>query len=144
VTEWRDTEGNFLLDGGSHERSEKWQQRGISTVPAAGAERPLSVQSEDLRRDAYVDGPRLARPAARNDVLVDCSHMSGLCVRHGWPLAQMGCADRVSNTAVMSKKHHRVPRVIPILGPTDRHLAAVLASARAMMRCAAQTACGWR
>src|SRR6516225_12079380 len=91
----------------------------MKSGPAANAERPPSVRSGDVDRDAYVDGPRLARPAARNDVLVDCGHMSGLCVRHGWPLAQMGCADWVPNTAVMSKKHHCVPRVIPILG-TDR------------------------
>src|SRR6516165_10793330 len=90
------------------------------------------------------DGQQESRLAPIGHHLVDCGHMSGLCVRHGWPLAQMGCADRVPNTAVMSKKHHCVPRVVPILGPTDRHLAAVLASARAVMRCAAQTACGWR
>src|SRR5690348_2406191 len=49
--------------------------------------------------------------------------------RHGWPLAQMGYADRVPNRDVMSV-HRWIPRVVPILGPTDRHLAAVLASAR--------------
>src|SRR6266446_4087547 len=42
----------------------------------------------------------------------------------------MGYADRVPNRAVMSE-HQRIPRVVPILGSTDRHLAvAVLASAR--------------
>src|SRR5258708_2018250 len=42
----------------------------------------------------------------------------------------MGNADRVPNRAVMSE-HQRIPRVVPILGSTDRHLAAaVLASAR--------------
>src|SRR6266852_8077080 len=42
----------------------------------------------------------------------------------------MGYADRVPNMNVMSK-HQRVPRVVPILGSTDCHLAAaVLASAR--------------
>src|SRR6266851_2024350 len=42
----------------------------------------------------------------------------------------MGYADRVPNSAVMSE-HQRIPRVVPILGSTDRHLAAaVLASAR--------------
>jgi hypothetical protein len=46
------------------------------------------------------------------------------------PLAEMGCADRIPNRAVMSK-HRWTPRVVPILGLTDRHLAAVLASARA-------------
>src|SRR5260370_15033566 len=46
----------------------------------------------------------------------------------------MGYADRVPNRAVMSE-HQRIPRVVPILGSTDRHLAAaVLASARY---------CGW-
>jgi len=30
VTEWRDTEGNFPLDGGSHDRREKWLQWGNS------------------------------------------------------------------------------------------------------------------
>src|SRR5262249_16913495 len=45
-------------------------------------------------------------------------------------VAQMGYADQVPNMNVMSK-HQRVPRVVPILGPTDCHLAAaVLASAR--------------
>ena len=82
-------------------------------------------------RNPYVDGPRLARPAARMTVLVDCGHMSGLCVRRGWPLAQMGYADRVPNMKMVSE-HHWVPRVVPILGPTDRHLAVVLASARAV------------
>ena len=64
--------------------------------------------------------------------LVDCGHMSGLCARQ-WPLAQMGYADRVPNMKVMSE-HRWVPRGVPILGPTDRHLAAVLASARAVVR----------
>src|SRR5260370_20251095 len=42
----------------------------------------------------------------------------------------MGYADRVPNISVTSK-HHWVPRVVPILGSTDCHLAAaVLASAR--------------
>jgi hypothetical protein len=82
-------------------------------------------------------GPICGRPPFRkacsaNDVLVDCGHMFGLCVRHRWPLAQMGYADRVPNMAVMSK-HRWIPRVVPILGPTDRHLAAVLASARAVL-----------
>jgi hypothetical protein len=27
--------------------------------------------------------------------LVGCGHVSGLLVRHGWPLALMLCADRV-------------------------------------------------
>jgi hypothetical protein len=31
VTEWRDTEGNFPLDGGSHDRREKWLQWGMKT-----------------------------------------------------------------------------------------------------------------
>ena|SRR5437763_13801010 len=57
----------------------------------------------------------------RKMVLVDCGHMSGLCVRHGWPLAQMGFADRIPNTNMMSE-HRWVPRGVPILGPTDRHL----------------------
>src|SRR5215469_1087256 len=39
----------------------------------------------------------------------------------------MGYADRVPNRKVMSE-HHRIPRVVPILGSTDCHLAvAVLA-----------------
>src|SRR5712692_4919385 len=41
----------------------------------------------------------------------------------------MGCADRVPNIFAMSE-HHRIPRSVPILGSTDRHLAAFLASAR--------------
>src|ERR1700732_3323077 len=42
----------------------------------------------------------------------------------------MGYADRVPNISVMSK-HQWVPRVVPVLGSTDRHLAvAVLASSR--------------
>src|SRR6266852_4228975 len=42
----------------------------------------------------------------------------------------MGYADRVPNRNVMSE-HQWIPRVVPILGSTDRHLAAaVLASAR--------------
>src|SRR6516225_5605805 len=42
----------------------------------------------------------------------------------------MGCADRVPNMNVMSE-HQWVPRVVPILGSTDCHLAvAVLARAR--------------
>src|SRR5713101_5379319 len=42
----------------------------------------------------------------------------------------MGYADRDPNRAVMSE-HQWIPRVVPILGSTDRHLAAaVLASAR--------------
>ena len=61
--------------------------------------------------------------------LVDCGHVSGLCVRSGRPLAQMGCADRVPKH-FGDVAHHRVPRSIPILGSTDRHLAAFLASAR--------------
>jgi hypothetical protein len=47
-----------------------------------------------------------------------------------WP--RWGYADRVPNMAVMSK-HRWVPRVVPILGPTDHHLAAVLASTRAVL-----------
>ena len=54
--------------------------------------------------------------------LVDCSHMSGLFHAVGRPLAQMGYADRVPNIPVMSK-HQWVPRVVPILGSTDYHLA---------------------
>ena len=61
--------------------------------------------------------------------LVDCGHVSGLYVRSDRPLAQMGCADRVPNIVAMSE-HHRVPRGVPLLGSTDRHLAAFLASAR--------------
>src|SRR5216684_3516326 len=60
--------------------------------------------------------------------LVDCGHVSGLCVRSDRPLAQMGYADRVPNIFAMSE-HHGVPRGVPILGSTDRHLAAFLASA---------------
>src|SRR4029077_2002458 len=41
----------------------------------------------------------------------------------------MGYADRVPNISVMSK-HQWVPRVVPVLGSTDCHLAAVLARAR--------------
>src|SRR5712691_13458739 len=42
----------------------------------------------------------------------------------------MGYADRVPNRAVMSE-HQWIPRVVPILGSTDRHLAAaVLARSR--------------
>src|SRR5216684_6881215 len=42
----------------------------------------------------------------------------------------MGYADPVPNKNVMSK-HQRFPRVVPILGSTDRHLAvAVLARSR--------------
>src|SRR5712691_9229086 len=42
----------------------------------------------------------------------------------------MGYADRVPNRNVMSE-HQWIPRVVPILGSTDRHLAAaVLANAR--------------
>ena len=42
--------------------------------------------------------------------------------------------------------HQRVPRVVPILGSTDRHLAAVLASARSERseRARAQAGCGRR
>ena len=29
MTEWRDTEGNFPLDGGSHDRRGKWLQWGV-------------------------------------------------------------------------------------------------------------------
>jgi len=61
--------------------------------------------------------------------LVDCGHVSGLCVRLYRPLAQMGFADRVPNTFAMLE-HHRIPRSVPTLGSTDRHLAAFLASAR--------------
>src|SRR5216684_295564 len=56
--------------------------------------------------------------------------MCPACVCGRGPLAQMGCADRVLNINAMSQ-HQRVPRGVPILGSTDRHLAAVLASARA-------------
>jgi hypothetical protein len=52
-----------------------------------------------------------------------------LCLRSDRPLAQMGCADRVPNIFAMSE-HHWVPRGVPILGSTDRHLAGFLASAR--------------
>ena len=65
--------------------------------------------------------------AAWNGALVDCGHMSGLCARHGWPLAQMGYADRVPNITAGSMPQ-RVSRGVPILGSTDRHLAAVLAT----------------
>ena len=41
----------------------------------------------------------------------------------------MGRADRIPNRAVMST-HRWIPRAVPILGLTDRHLAAVPASAR--------------
>src|SRR5579863_7986661 len=41
----------------------------------------------------------------------------------------MGFADRVLNMNVTSQRHW-VPRGVPILGSTDRHLAAVLAFAR--------------
>src|SRR5262252_8250780 len=52
----------------------------------------------------------------------------------------MGYADRVPNIVVMSK-HHWTPRVVPILGSTDRHLAvAVLARSR----CARRLCCRWR
>ena len=37
----------------------------------------------------------------------------------------MGYADRVPNRDVMSE-HQRVPRVVPILGSTDDHLAAAV------------------
>src|SRR5438105_5569623 len=55
----------------------------------------------------------------------------------------MGCADRAPNTSVMSE-HHWIPRVVPILGSTDGHLAvAVLARSRCSSgaRCAC---CRWR
>src|SRR5712692_8445264 len=46
----------------------------------------------------------------------------------------MGYADRVPNRAVMSK-HQWIPRVVPILGSTDCHLAAaVLTRARCRWR----------
>src|SRR5205823_2588003 len=77
--------------------------------------------------------PALQGLAARMTVLVDCGHMSGLCVRHEWPLAQMGYADRVPNREVMSE-HRWVPRVVPILGPTDRHLAVSLQAPEAVVR----------
>src|SRR5690349_14838463 len=49
----------------------------------------------------------------------------------------MGYADRVPNRAVMSE-HQWAPRVVPILGSTDRHLAvAVLARSRCVR-------CRWR
>jgi len=41
----------------------------------------------------------------------------------------MGCADRIPNTVAVCE-HRWVPRGVPIVGSTDRHLAAVLASAR--------------
>ena len=85
----------------------------------------------------YVDGPRLARPGSRDGsgrlrsyVRPPAFARAGFCARSERPLAQMGFTDRVPNRAVMSE-HRWVPRVVPILGLTDRHLAAVLASARA-------------
>jgi hypothetical protein len=84
------------------------------------------VLTAELRLE---NGPRLARSFAAERGLVDCGHVSGLCVRSERPLAQMGCADRVPNIVAMSE-HHWVPRGVPILGSTDRHLAAFLASAR--------------
>src|SRR5260370_11477329 len=50
----------------------------------------------------------------------------------------MGYADRVPNMLVMSK-HHWVPRVVPILGSTDYHLA-VQVLARSSISVAAVTA----
>src|SRR5215471_6366111 len=61
--------------------------------------------------------------------LVDCGHVSGLGVRPSRPQAQMGYADRVPNITAGSAPQ-RVSRGVPILGSTDRHLAAVHASAR--------------
>src|SRR5262249_55574081 len=61
--------------------------------------------------------------------LVDCGHVSGLGVRPCRPRAQMGYADRVPNITAGSTPQ-RVSRGVPILGSTDRHLAAVPASAR--------------
>ena len=49
MTEWRDTEGNFPLDGGSHDRREKWLQWGNSgrssllALPAATRRKRPSV-----------------------------------------------------------------------------------------------------
>jgi hypothetical protein len=58
-----------------------------------------------------------------------CGHMTA---------AQMGYADRVPNTLVMSK-HQWTPRVVPILGSTDHHLAvAVLSSARWWYLCGSE------
>jgi hypothetical protein len=56
--------------------------------------------------------------------LVGCGHMSGLWMRHGGPLAQMGCADRAPNILTVSE-HRWIPRVVSILGSTDCHLAAL-------------------
>src|ERR1700704_4759587 len=44
----------------------------------------------------------------------------------------MGYADRAPKHSG-DVEHHRVPRSVPILGSTDRHLAAVLASARQVL-----------
>src|SRR5260370_37460189 len=63
---------------------------------------------------------------------------AGFCGAVVSPLAQMGYADRVPNMLVMSK-HHWVPRVVPILGSTDYHLA-VQVLARSSISVAAVTA----
>ena len=68
-----------------------------------------------------------ARKAWQRDWLWWIAVICPAFVRGTWPLAQMGYADRVPNKKMMSE-HRWVPRGVPILGPTDRHLAAVLAS----------------
>src|SRR5215472_17353644 len=67
--------------------------------------------------------------------LVECSHMSGLCVVRSydrWP--RWGTLIGSQTWAAMSE-HRWAPRVVPILGSTDHHLAvAVLSSAKCVVR----------
>src|SRR6202048_4357588 len=57
----------------------------------------------------------------------------------------MGYADRVPNRAVVSE-HKPVPRVVPILGSTDYHLAVAVLARSSGVRCRwrAQASCGRR
>src|SRR5713226_645723 len=81
------------------------------------------------KRESMCGRPPGCKDFAARTGLVGCGHVSGLYVRSDRPLAQMGYADRVPNRAVTLERHW-IPRAVPILGSTDRHLAAFLASAR--------------
>jgi hypothetical protein len=91
-----------------------------SAGPYAGSIARIGPASETLVWTA----PASQGPCAAGTGLVDCGHVSGLGVRPCRPQAQMGYADRAPNITAGSTPQ-RVSRGVPILGSTDRHLAAI-------------------
>ena len=88
---------------------------------------------QPLTGTAYVDGPRLARAVQlRRSGRLRSYVRPLLCGR--LTAGPDGLRDRVPNRAVMSE-HQPVPRVVPILGSTDYHLAVAVLARSSGVRC---------